>query len=724
MPYSRRTKIKCFAIAAGGAALVIQLLILAAALALAARVNLYILEAPRLDLQELTMAQTTYLYDGNDAEIAALHGEQNRVCLRLEEIPLQVQQAFLAVEDRRFYEHKGFDPAGSIRALLANLRRGDISQGASTITQQVARNVYLHSDRTLKRKIKEIWLAILIEREYSKSQILELYLNLIYFGSGAYGVEAAARTYFDKSIGEVNAAEAAMLAGMACAPNDLNPFHDQAAAEMRAKAALQMMREQGYLSEEEYAQACRFTYRYAAPAGEQYPYPYFLDYVIHHELVNILASLPEFGSTEGAYRGIYGGGLRIYTTLDPTLQAHAEEVLNRSELYPRTILLNMELLRERIREGQFVPGQLEQYLDQENGVPQPQAALVLADPASGQVLALVGGRSYRKNNNEILRYLSLRQPGSAIKPLVVYAPAFEEKILGGAATIIDDGPLTIGRWTPRNYDGAYHGPVTVRRALAYSYNVAAVRVFQLVTPSRGTDYASRMGISSFTELDRQILSTAIGGLTLGVSALEMAQAYSVLANGGVKRSLHTVRRIEDSQGRLLYQFDRPPEKILTPETCYLVTSILLDVVNHTTAVGLRSQRPIAAKTGTTDQARDIYLVAYTPNIVASFWLGYDEPRLGGIPRGWEYSSRLVREALTEVFKQKPPLEFPRPPGLMAHSVCTKSGKLATAYCRAARTAVTDWFLADRAPRTVCDLHRELPENDEQEKPGRRSRRSD
>ena len=721
MSNRRRVKLKYLIAAAGGAALVMQLLIVVAALVLAARINLYILEAPRLDIQELTMAQTTSLYDGSDAEITALYGEQNRVCLRLEEIPLQVQQAFLAVEDRRFYEHKGFDPAGSIRALLANLRHGGITQGASTITQQVARNIYLPPVRTVKRKIQEIWLAALIERAYSKLQILEIYLNLIYFGNGAYGVEAAARTYFGKSIGEVNAAEAAMLAGMACAPNDLNPFHDQAAAEMRAKAALQMMREQGYLSKEEYAQASRFTYSYATPAGEQYPYPYFLDYVIHHELVKILASLPEFGSTEEAYRGIYGGGLRIYTTLDPLLQSHAEEVMNRSGLYPRTILLNMELLREKIRDGEFIPGQLEQYLDEDNGVPQPQAALVLADPAGGQVLALVGGRSYRKNSNEILRYLSLRQPGSAIKPLVVYAPAFEEKILAGAAAIIDDGPLTIGRWTPRNYDGAYHGPVTVRRALSYSYNVAAIRVFQMVTPPRGTAYASRMGISSFTEMDRQILSTAIGGLTFGVSAFDMAQAYSVLANGGVKTTLHTIRRIEDSQGRLLYQYDQPPEKILTPETCYLVTSILLDVVNYTTATGLRSGRPIAAKTGTTDQARDIYLVAYTPNIVASFWLGYDEPRLGGIPQGWVYSSRMVREVLSEVFKQKPPLEFTSPPGLVAQTVCVESGKLANEYCRAFRTAVSDWFLAGRAPRSICDLHREPPENDDQEKPNRRKR---
>ena len=694
-----------------------QAFLIIVVLTMAAEINIYILEAPPFALNYFEMVETSYIFDHADNEIAALFGEQNRVYKRLEETPEHVQNAFLAVEDRRFYDHSGFDFFGSGRALIANLHRRGITQGASTITQQLARNVFLPPDRTVRRKIQEIWLALLIEREFNKAQILEMYLNLIYFGNGAYGVESAARTYFNKHIEDVTLAEAALLAGIVCAPNALNPFSSEAETEKRAKTALQMMRDHGYLSPAQYHEAVSYEYSYAAQPAQQYPFPYFLDYVIHHELLKLLAVNPEIGSMNKAYQTIYTGGLRVYTTLDQELQAHAESVLNQSKLYPQTHYLDMSLLKEKIRANEFTPGQINEFIDTENGVTQPQAALVLADPVNGQVLALVGGRDYRKQSNEILRYLSLRQPGSALKPLVVYAPAFEEKVLTGAGNMIDDGPLTIGQWVPRNYDGTYHGLVTARRALAYSYNVAAIRIFQSVTPSRGTRYAERMGISTFTDVDRQILSTALGGITYGVSAFDMAQAYSVLANEGLKTELHTIRRIEDSQGRLIYEYKANPEKILSEESTFLVTSILMDVVNHTTATGIRSSRPIAAKTGTTDQARDIYLVAYTPNLVVSFWMGYDEPRLGGIPRGWEYSSRFVREIVHKAFEQIPAAEFIRPPGLSAQIICKESGKLANEFCREEDVAITDLFFSSHIPWLTCDLHQEPPD-----KNGSRSRR--
>ncbi len=692
-------------------ALVILILVAVTGLGVAGVLISYAASAPKLDPAALEAVEASYIFDREDREIAQLHAAEKRVIVPIEEIPEQLQNAFIAIEDERFFRHKGVDLMGLARAVLVNIREGSYAQGASTITQQLIRNAMLDPGKRIQRKVQEIWLSLQLERIYSKKEILEMYLNRICFGHGVYGVEAAARFYFDKSIDELSLAESALLAGIVRLPEYDNPFYDEERSINRMKLVLGNMKRLGYISEEDYQAAIAEELEFAEPKPVTYPYPYFIDYVVHHELIDILTDLPEIGTVEDAYEVIYNGGLKVFTTLSPEYQAHVEKVLNRAELYPRTIYINMPKLREAVKanNGRLPSDYPNAYIDEENGIPQPQSALVLADPKTGEVLALGGGREYSKNRNELLRFLSPRQPGSAIKPVIAYSPAFEKGLLG-AGSVLDDSPL-IGPqgWRPENYAGNFQGMVTVRRALAWSYNIPAIRAYTEHTGlQEGARQAYRMGLSTYNPQENNpVPSWAIGSRE--VTALEMAQAYAVFANNGVKMPLHTVRRIEDRNGNVIYEHKAEPEQVLSREAVFITTSILRDVVTSTTARGLSGLgRPLAAKTGTTDDARDIYLAAYAPNIVATFWMGYDIKDMGKIVSGWNWSSGILREVFREVFKTLPLENFPSPPsGVVRVEVCTKSGLRPTDLCRQAGTVTADYFLRNHAPNLTCDLHVEV-----------------
>jgi penicillin-binding protein 1A len=301
--------------------LIVLLLFLITGGATATVLFTFINEAPPLDPSRLETSQTSYIYDINGNEITPLHGDQHRVMVSLEEVPEHVQQAFIAIEDERFYQHFGFDITGSIRAAYINLKAGYIVQGASTISQQLAQNAFLTSETSYKRKIQEIWLAIQLEKVYSKEEIMELYLNRIYFGNTAYGIEAAAQTYFGKSVSELSVAEGAMLAGAVSSPNYYNPIDNKAAAEERMQNVLASMVRLEFVSETQYEQIIKQGLHYVELRSTEYPYPYFIDYVVHNELIKILTSIPSIGTREEAYRTIYNGGLRVYTSLEPSIQS-------------------------------------------------------------------------------------------------------------------------------------------------------------------------------------------------------------------------------------------------------------------------------------------------------------------------------------------------------------------------------------------------------------------
>ncbi len=669
----------------------------------------YINETPPFDLARLATVETSYIYDQDGKEIVALHEEQNRIVVGLETIPDHVRKAFIAIEDERFYDHFGFDFIGSMRAAYANFEAQAIVQGGSTITQQLAQNAFLSTETTYRRKIQEIWLAIQMERKFGKDEILELYLNRIYFGNGAYGVEAAAQTYFDKSVDSLSPAEGAILAGAVRSPNYYNPIDNELASKARMRTVLSNMKRKGYISESQHRQALQEEQEFNEPKDPDYPYPHFIDYVIHDELIRILSSVPSIGSREEAYRAIYTGGLRIYTTLEPSMQSHVEAVLSRTDLYPTTIYLDMPRVKEVIA---GLPGgrdltrhELQELVDEEDGVPQPQAAIVLADPNTGRIKALGGGRDYQKKKDEVLRFSSLRQPGSAIKPIITYAPAFEEGTLAGAGSTLDDSPFRGPQnWQPINFDNRFRGMIPARDALYYSYNVPAVRAFQRLGTRIGVSYAQQMGISTIGESEIDNLALTLGGFTHGVTAIDMAQAYGVLANNGIRVDFYTVEKIEDRHGAIIYEQTINPRQVLSPQATFLVNDILQDFVNKYLGRALQIDRPVAAKTGTTENWKDVYLVAYTPNLVASFWMGYDEPKIGGIKQGWRYSTAFLREVFLEAFKDLEIRSFTRPEGIVKMEVCTKSGLLPLAGCRAEETVRSDYFIEVNAPRRTCDIH--------------------
>ena len=692
------------------ALLVGLLLFFVAGGAAAAVVANYINEAPQVDPAMLETVETSYLYDSDGEEITALHEEQNRIAVSLEEIPEHVELAFIAIEDERFEDHFGFDVIGSARAAYTNFRAGSIVQGASTITQQLAQNAFLSTETTYERKVQEIWLAIQLERMYSKDEIMEMYLNRIYFGNGAYGVEAAAQTYFDKNITEVDLNEAAMLAGAVRSPNLYNPIDNRDEAEKRMRTVLHNMHRLEFINETEYQQALEEELSYAEAKGPEYPYPHYVDHVVHNELIRILSQIPEYGSREEAYRAIYTGGLRVYTNLDTSLQKHVEEILANDELYPATYKVDMDEVRAAIAnlpgDATLSQSQREELVVEENGVAQPQAAIVLSDPDTGKIKALGGGREYQKNIDEILRFATLRQPGSAIKPISTYAPAFEEGALAGAGSTLDDSPY-IGPnddWFPENFDYKFRGMTPVRESLFKSYNIPAVRAFEELGPQTGAEYAENMGITTLHPDEKNNLALTLGGFTRGVSAIDMNQAYSVLANDGLKVDLHTVNKIVDRQGNIIYENNIDPQQVISQQSAFLVNDILQDFVTEYLGTALRIDRPVAAKTGTTDDWKDVYLAAYTPNLVATFWMGYDEPKMGEIRQGWRYSTAFLREVFLEAFEDLEVKEFERPEGIVRVQVCDKSGMLPTEDCKRADTVTSDYFLAELAPTEECEMH--------------------
>ncbi len=643
-------------------------------------------------------------YDRSGQEITTLYGEQNRIYIPLEEIPLHVRQAFIAIEDERFYNHFGIDLMGIARAFFVNLRQGEWSegQGGSTITQQLIKNTLLSREKTLSRKVKEAYLAVKTERQFSKDEILEMYLNQIYFAHGAYGIEAASRIYFNKSASQLTTAEAALLAGIPRSPNYYSPFINFDSAQQRKNLVLQKMYEQHYLSAEQWEEAKEQEIILHDFPTREYPHPYFLDYVVHHELISILTGLPQFSSREEAYNAIYTMGLKIYTTMDTKIQIAAETVLSDETLYPQNERVDMDTLKQLLDDNdyEYYP---EEALssDSDTVISQPQAAAVISEPSTGEVFALVGGRDYNSQNQD-LRYLNPRQPGSAIKPLAVYAPAMEENyILPGS--IVDDAPLIVGDWAPENFGRQFLGLITVREALVHSRNIPAVKIFSELTPQKGLEYAERMGLTTLVPEDNN-LAAALGGLTRGVTAFDMAQGYAVLANEGIRVNLHTVERIEDHNGVVLYEHRREPEAILRPQTAYMVTDMLKDAGLRGTAAGITTERPLAAKTGTTNENRDAYLAAYTPNVVISMWLGHDIPKLGSINGGSKAVIPFMNAILEHVYEVIPPADFRKPADISEPiSICSNSGLLPGPYCPQ-ETIVQEIFPIDRIPRETCDRH--------------------
>lgn len=654
-------------------------------------------------------AAATQIYDSR-GNLMATACVENRYPVTLEEVSPWVINGFIATEDRTFYEHNGISLRGIARAALHDIRTGE-RHGASTITQQLAKGLFLVPDQTIQRKIQEAFIAMEIERQFEKNEILEMYLNQIYFGSGAHGIEAAARTYFNGTVAaELSLAQAAMLVRMVKNPSGFNPQYNYERCLAQRNVALQVMANEGYITLEQATEAMNtpLAVDIHRPEIEQ-EWAYFSEYIRKY-LVD------RYG-----WSVVYEQGLRVYTTLDPDMQIIAEHALD-SILTEKEPVWDPETGEfqsdsEKLR-YESSRAYWQAVRDTISGTPgYIQGALVALDPATGYIKAMVGGRDFR--DSEFNRAVQARrQPGSSFKAFV-YAEAIEQGWSPGS--IILDQPVVVemspGSWRPRNYDHTFHGMVTLRTALARSFNVSAVRLGMAVGIEAVAARARAMGLISRIPI---VHSLSLGSCM--VNPLEMAQAYIPFSTGGLARDAVAILRVEDRYGNVLEDNQTPTagRRVLSETGAYLMNSLLQSVIREGTAVGSRwywggpfSGRRAGGKTGTTSDYADAWFVGFTPDLVASVWVGYDNHvvrmRLqnGKGQSGSSIALPVWNSFMRGVFEDAPAdssVTFPGPPlnSVETAVICTITGKLALETC--GENTRQEEFWQGTAPQRYCTLH--------------------
>ncbi len=585
---------------------------------------------------------------------------ERRMYVPFEKIPGLVRNAFLATEDWRFYDHFGLDLQGLSRAILKNIFERRYAEGASTITQQLAKVLFLDPEKTLGRKLKEAMLAIQIERRYSKNEILGLYLNQIYLGSGCYGVEAAARTYFGKSVGDLSIAEIALLAGLPKGPNLYSPFKSPDMARERRNTVLQSMFERRLISQKELDNA-REVPLPQEPVESDLTQSYFSIYVFH-----LLAD--QFGEEL-----VYRGHLDVETTLDLEAQKAAEEAVGDG----------LEAYAKRHR----IP------LDKTEKL--PQVALLAVDPANGEIRAMVGGRSFTESQfNRAIQ--AERQPGSSFKP-ILYAAALERGYT--QSSLLLDEPIEFenslsGKWAPKNYDKTYDGWIPLRVAVEESKNVVAVRLLQTIGISSLRKMAIRLGISSLITPN---LSSALGSSS--VTLPDLARAYSAFANGGIRHPLKAIRSVKSATGSDLWPAPAPSEPTIEPSLAYVMTDLLGGVIRSGTGRFASDLGcAVAGKTGTTDEFIDSLFAGFNSNLVAVAWIGFDDRKSLGSGETGAQGAGPIWKKFMEFACKTGDAEFHPPSGVLLVDVDHSSGKLPTRLCT---DVLTEAFIDGTAPTETC-----------------------
>ena len=637
-------------------------------------------------LEAYVPRQTSKVYAADGRFITEL-GLERRTLIQLDQIPKHVRDAVVMTEDHRFYQHNGIDYFRIFGSALANLRARSYAQGFSTITMQLARNVFpdrISREKKLLRKLKEARVARAIEQRYSKNKILELYLNQVYLGNGAYGVETAAQRYFGKSIRAVSVAEAAMLAGLLKGPGRYNPRRFADRAILRRNTVLEVMRRKRVITDAEASLAKAFPLQLAQRTESGDVAPYFLEW-LRQQL------LDHFGDR------VYDEGLTVYTSLDLDIQAAAERAIE-----------NQLKAIEAGRHGAYKHLTYEAYMARsaeggETGAansPYLQGAFVAIDPRSGAVRAMVGGRDFGDSKfNRAVQ--ALRQPGSTFKPLV-YATAIHQGY--SPAQVVDDSPISLDQlsgdaWTPQNYDLKFMGPMPLRKALYMSRNLAAIRTGMTVGADAVISMARRFGIRTPIP---PYPSVFIG--SADVYPLEMIGAYSVFANLGLRTTPHAIVKVENAQGVVVWQPQLAREAVLSPEESWLMVSMMKDVVVRGTAARIWSSGfhvPAGGKTGTTNDGADVWFIGYTADLVAGVWMGFDRPtKIKANAQGGELAAPAWTAFMTEVYRRKPrPPDWPRPDGVVVREIDALTGRLATSACTA--NLVTEFFVSGTAPTQTC-----------------------
>ena len=648
-------------------------------------------ECPSIEvLEDYTPRQTSKLYAADGRFITEI-GLERRTLVPLRDIPVVVRQAFQITEDKRFYQHAGIDWYRVMGAGLHNIRSGGYGQGFSTLTMQLARNVFperISREKTLVRKLKEAKVARAIESRYSKDKILELYLNQIYLGNGAYGVETAAQRYFGKSVRDLNLAEAATLAALPKAPERYNPRRFPDRAVTRRNTIIELLRRESAISAEDARLARAFPLKLGGKSESGEVAPYFVEWV-RRQLDT------QFGQQ------LYEQGLRVYTTLDIDMQSAAERA--------------MESQLRRIEGGEYGKYShttYEQYVaraagGEDNGPNSPylQGAFIALDPRTGSVRALIGGRDFDDSKfNRATQ--ALRQPGSTFKPMV-YATAVQNG--RPASYILDDSPIVrdLGNgqtWTPQNYDLKFEGPIPMRRALMLSRNIPTINLGIELGESSVIDMAHRFGLS--TDIP-PYPSIHIG--SADVYPIEMVAAYSVFSTLGTRAAPIGIVRVENAKGQILWEPQPVRSQVLSHEEAWLMVDMLKDVVQHGTAYpavyGAGFRIPSGGKTGTTNDGTDVWYIGFTADLVAGLWMGLDRPqKIKSNAQGGVLAAPAYTAFMKEVYSRKPaPPDWPRPEGIVVREIDRSTAKLKNPFCPTDLVG-TEFYIPGTEPIEECPVH--------------------
>lgn len=666
---------------------------------------------PVQSLEEYLPRLTTRLYDYKGNIISEFFTER-RVWTPLNQIPVDLQNAFIAVEDDKFFKHWGISPQGMMRAAVKNFLAGRVVQGGSTITQQLSKLIFLTQEKTLGRKVRELLLSLQIEHRFSKEEILQMYMNQVYFGHGAYGVAAASRIFFGKSVQDLNLSECALLAGLPRLPTYYSPYNHADRAENRRAVVLRRLRELKYISTEEEKLAKESPLGVSKTPMSPAVGSYFVE--------SIRQNLEQKYGSDLLYRG----GLAIHTTLDLEMQQAAERVMaDALEKFDKEYGVQAELLRAKEKSAANKKAGMKKWeVKASTTIAKVQGALVAIDPKTGEVRAMVGGRDFLTSQfNRAVQ--AKRQPGSTFKPFVWlaaldsgftaasvvndYPVAYQHdgrdwKLLDGATNMyqILQATATLPEekvWVPKNYDGKFFGPVTLRRAFAYSRNIISVRLIDNVGPPKVVEWARKLGVTSALD---PVLSLALG--TSVMTLQELTSAIGVFAADGIRTVPFTVSKIVDFEGKVLEQTFPQETEVVNPQLNSLVVNLMRAVVAEGTGHGAASiDRPIAGKTGTTQDQRDLWFVGFTPDLVCGAWMGYDDfsalgkkMSSGGVLVPWW--TQFMKEAL----KNYPVKDFSVPSGITFSKIDKMTGYLALPTCP---KIILEAFKAGTEPKEFCPV---------------------
>lgn len=719
------------------------------------------------DIDIMPLGYATFLYDDAGNQIRKLAApDSNRLPVTLDQIPVDLQHAVVAIEDERFYEHNGIDVKGILRAGMKALTTGDFSEGASTITQQLLKNnVFTNwtSESTqlerFTRKIQEQYLAVQVEKKTDKDTILENYLNTINLGAGSYGVQAAARQYFDKDVWDLNLSECATLAGITQNPTKFNPIINPDSNRKRRKEVLQHMLDQNYITQDQYDEALAddvYSRIQAAQeknsSTENTVYTYFED-ELTDQIINDLMNIKGYTKKQ-ATNLLYSGGLKVYTTQDSKIQNILDEEYADPSNYPDTVQYELDyaltvtdpdgnqvnyskemlqlyfqnedpdfdLLFDSPEDGQTYVDKYKASIlangskvlaERVNFAPQPQSSMSVIDQHTGYVKALIGGRGEKTASLTLNRATdTTRQPGSTFKIVSTYAPALNEKGMT-LATTFEDEPYEYPDGSPvNNATRSYNGTTTIRTAIQNSINVVAVKCLEKVTPDLGLKYLDNFGFTTLahgTEADKDAngnvwsdanLATALGGITRGVTNVELCASYAAIANNGnyIKPIYYT--KILDHNGNVLIENTAAERSVIKESTAFLLTSAMEDVVKQGTGTACQlDNMPVAGKTGTTEAYNDLWFVGYTPYYTCAVWSGYDNnEKLPDYARN--FHKALWKKVMTRIHEGLPSKEFEKPASVEKLSVCEETGLLPRAGC----PVITEYFDVGTMPTEYCDQH--------------------